>query len=84
MYPNGEKYRPQDILPISIFCFENLKNKLLACIGWPYYIIENLTISYAMFIFFRIPLLTILHAQVNEQASVARKLFAGCVGIFFT
>ena len=52
MYPNGEKYRPQDILPISIFNFVNVKNKFLAFLGWPYCFIENLTISYAMFIFF--------------------------------
>ena len=42
IYINGEKYRPQDISPINIFSFVNLK--LLASLGWPYYILERLTI----------------------------------------
>ena len=48
---NGEKYRPQDISPINIFNFVNLKNELLAFLGWPYYILERLTMLYAMFNF---------------------------------
>ena len=32
---NGKKYRPQDISPINIFSFANLKNELLAFLGWP-------------------------------------------------
>ena len=44
-YLNGEKYRPQDISPINIFRFlVNLKKELLAFLGWPYYILERLTI----------------------------------------
>ena len=42
-YSNGEKYRPQDISPINIFSFVNLKNELLDFLGWPYYILEKLT-----------------------------------------
>ena len=41
---NGKKYRPRDISPINIFSFANLKNELLAFLGWPYYILERLTI----------------------------------------
>ena len=36
----GKKYRPQDISTINIFIFVNLKNELLAFLGWPYYILE--------------------------------------------
>ena len=87
---NGEKYRPQDISPINIFSFVNIKNKVLAFLGWPYYILEKLTILYAMFNFigFRFSLLKgiyntcAIHTQVNRQASVARILFAGFFGIF--
>ena len=80
IYLNGEKYRPQDISPINIFDFVTLKNKILAFLGWPYYILEKLTILYAMFIFigFLFSLLKgiyntcAIHTQVNRQASVAR------------
>ena len=48
MYLNGEKYRPQDISPINIFSFVTLKNEILAFLGWPYYILERLTILYAV------------------------------------
>ena len=90
IYLNGEKYRPQDISPINIFSFVNLKNEVLAFLGWPYYILERLTILYAMFNFigFLFSLLKeihntcALHTQVNRQASVARILFAGFFGIF--
>ena len=51
IFLNGEKYRPQDISPINIFSFVNLKNEVLAFLGWPYYILERLTILYAMFNF---------------------------------
>ena len=51
LYLNGEKYRPQDISPKNIFSFVNLKNKLLAFLGWPYYILERLIMLYAMFNF---------------------------------
>ena len=51
IYLNGEKYKPQDISPIIIFNFVNLKNELLAFLGWPYYILERLTMLYAMFNF---------------------------------
>ena len=40
----GEKYRQQDIQPIMFFSFVNLKNELLFFLGWPYYILERLTI----------------------------------------
>ena len=48
---NGEKYRPQDISQINIFSFVNLKNEALAFLGWPYYILERLTILKSMFNF---------------------------------
>ena len=51
IFLNGEKHRPQDISPINIFSFVNLKNELLTFLGWPYYILERLTIIYAMFNF---------------------------------
>ena len=51
LYLNGEKYRPQDISPINICSFVKFKNELLAFLGWPYYILERLTILYAMFNF---------------------------------
>ena len=90
IYLNGEKYRPQDISPINIFNFVTLKNEILAFLGWPYYILERLTILYAMFNFigFVFSLLKgiyntcAIHTQVNRQASVARILFAGFFGIF--
>ena len=50
-YLIGEKYRPQDKSPVNIFSFVNLKNELLAFLGWPYYILERLTILYAVFNF---------------------------------
>ena len=51
IYLNGEKYRPQVISSKSIFSFVTLKNEILAFLGWPYYILEKLTILYAMFNF---------------------------------
>ena len=44
IYLNGEKYRPQDISPNKFFSFVNFKNDFLAFLGWPYYILERLTI----------------------------------------
>ena len=90
IYLNGEIHRPQDISPINIFKFVNLKNEVLAFLGWPYYVLERLTILYAMFNFngFLFSLLKgiynsyAIHTQVNKQASVARKFFAGFFGIF--
>ena len=90
IYLNGEKYRLQDISPINIFSFVTLKNEILAFLGWPFYILEKLTILYAMFNFidFLFSLLKgiyntcDIHTQVNRQASVARILFAGFFGIF--
>ena len=87
---NEEKYRPQDFSPINVFSFVTLKNEILAFLGWPYYILERLTILYAMlnFIGFLFSLLKgiyntcAIHTQVNRQASVARILFAGFFGIF--
>ena len=94
IYVNGEKYRPQDISPINIFSFENLKNERLAFLGWPYYILERLIIIYAMFSFFGflVSLLkeiyntcaTHTQTQVSNPASVARILFAGFCGILST
>ena len=89
IYLNGEKYRPQDISPISIFSFVTLNNEILEFRGSPYYILEKLTILYAMFNFigFLFSLLKgiyntcAIHTQVNRQASVARILFAGFFGI---
>ena len=90
IYFIGEKYRPQDISPMNIFNFVTIKNQTLAFLGWPYYILERLTILYAMFNFigFLFSLLKgiyntcAIHTQVNHQASVARILFAGIFGIF--
>ena len=90
IYLNGEKYRPQDISPINIFSFVNLKNEVLAFLGWPYYNLEKLTILYAMFKFivFLFSLLKgiyntcAIHTKVNKQACVARIFFAGFFGIF--
>ena len=92
IYLNGEKYRPQDISPIKNFSFVNFKNGFLAFLGWPYYILERLTILYAMFniLGFLFSLLRGIyntcatHTQVNKQASVARILFVGFFGIFST
>ena len=90
IYLNGEKYRPQDISPINIFSSVTLKNEILAVLGWPYYILERLTILYAMFNFigFLFSLLKgiyntcAIHTQVSRQASVALILFAGFFGLF--
>ena len=87
IYLNGKKYRPQDISPTNNFNFVNSKNEFLAFLGWPYYILERLTILYAMFSFlgFLLSLLKgiyttcAIYTQVNRQASVARILFAGCL-----
>ena len=92
IYLNGENYRPQDISPINIFSFVNLKNKLLAVLGWPYYILERLTILYARLNFLGILFSLVkgiyntcaIPTQVNEQASIARIRFAGVFGIFST
>ena len=51
IYLNGEKYLPQDISPNNVFSFLSLKKELLAFLGWPYYILERMTILYAMFNF---------------------------------
>ena len=91
-YLNREKYRPQDISPIKIFSFVNLKTELLSFLRWPSYILEILTILYATFIFIgfifsllkRIYNTCALHTQVNRKASVARILFAGFFGLFST
>ena len=77
IYLNGEKYRPQDISPINIFSFVNLKNEVLAFLGWPYYNLERLTILYTMFNFigFLFSLLKgiyntcAIHIQVIRQAN---------------
>ena len=92
IYLNGEKYRPQDISHIKKFSFVTLKTEILAFLGWPYYILERLTILYAMFnlIGFFFSLLKGIyktcgiHTQVNRQANVARIIFSGFFGIFST
>ena len=75
---------------MNIFSFITLKNEILAFLGWPYYILERLTILYAMFNFIEF-LFSLLkgiyntcekHTQVNRQASVARILFAEFDGMF--
>ena len=81
-------YHPQ----INVFDFVNLKNEFFAFLGWPFYILERLTILYAMFNFigFFFSLLKgiyntcAIHTHVNRQANVARILFAGFFGIFST
>ena len=90
IYLNGEKYRPQDFSPINIFSFVTLKNEILDFLGWPYYILEKLTILYAMFNFrgFLFSLLKGIYntcaikTQIKRQASVARILFGGFFGTF--
>ena len=90
IYLNSKKYRPQDTSSIKFFSFVILKNEILAFLGWPYYILERLTILYAMFSFFGFLFSLIegiynkcaIHTQVNRQASVARTLFAGFFRIF--
>ena len=90
IYLKGDKYRPQDISPTNNFSFVTLKNEILAFLGWPFYILEKLTILYAMFNFigFLFSLLKgiyntcAIHTKVNRQASVARILFAGFCGSF--
>ena len=51
IYLNGKK-TVHRIVHLSFVTFVNLKIELLAFLGWPYYIIERLTILYAMFNFF--------------------------------
>ena len=55
IYLNGEKYRPQELSSINVFSFVISKNELVAFLGWPYYILERLTILYAMFNFLGFP-----------------------------
>ena len=72
--------------------FFNIKNLLLAFLEWSYYILERLTLLYAMFNFvvfvFLLPKGIIntcaIHIQVSRQASVGRVFFAGIFGIFST
>ena len=90
IYLNGENYRKKDISSINIFNFVTLNNEILVFLGWSYYILERLTILYAMFNFIeflfsllkRIYKTCAIHTQLNRQASVARILFAGFFGIF--
>ena len=90
IYLNGEKYR--QYIHQSIFLNFNLKNDIFAFLGWPHYILERLTILYAMFSFIglffsllrRIYNTCATHTQVDRQASVARILFAGFFGIIST
>ena len=73
IYLNGEKYRPQDISPIKIFIFVNLKNEFLAFLGWLYYILEKLTVLYAMFnflgFFFSLLKESTIHAQNTHKST---------------
>ena len=85
----GEKYRPEDISPINIFSFVNLKKEHLPFLVWPYYILERLTILWTIFLGFFSLLKEInktcpIYTQVSKQASVPRILFAGFFGIFST
>ena len=57
IYLNGEKYRPQrsptaGLAGILFAGFVNLKNEVLSFLGWPYYILEKLTLLYARCNFF--------------------------------
>ena len=75
---------------MNIFSFVTLKNEIIAFLGWLYYILERMAISYAMFNFmgFFFSLLKgiyntcAIHTQVNRQASLARIIFAEFFGIF--
>ena len=92
IYLNGKNYRPKDMSPINNFSFLNLKNEFFAFLGWPYYILERLTILYAIFNFigFFFSLLKeiyntcAINTQVNRHASVTRILFTRFFGIFST
>ena len=92
IYLNDEKYRPQHVSLATTFSFVNLKNELLAFLGWSYYNLKRMTILHAMFIFLGLLFSLFkgiyntcaLHTQVSKQASVARILFAGFFGIFLT
>ena len=69
---NGEKYRPQDISPINFSSFVTLQNEILAFLGWPYYIIERLTILYAIFNFIGL-LFSLLKGIYNTCAILTHK-----------
>ena len=92
IYLNDGRYRPQDLSPINILSFVNFKNELLAFLGWTYYILERLTILYAIFNFIGFIFSFLkgiyntcaIHTQVKRQASIARMIFAGFFGIFST
>ena len=77
IYLNEEKYRPQDISPINIFSFVTLKNEILAFLGWPYYILEKLTILYTMFNFVRF-LFSLLKGIYNTCAIHTSKQTSKC------
>ena len=85
IYLNGDKFRPQDISPLNVVSFVNLKNEIHAFLGWPYYILEKLTILYALFNFLgflfsllkRIYKPCAVHTQVSKQA-----LYAASFGKF--
>ena len=49
IYLNAENHRPQYISPINIFSFSHLKKEFLAFLGWPFVILEILTILNARF-----------------------------------
>ena len=91
IYLNGKKYRPQDISPINIFSFVTIKNEILDFLGWPYYILEKLTILYAMFNFigFLFSFLKGIYNTCAIHTHTSKKtikcssiLFAGFFGIF--
>ena len=69
IYLNGEKYRPQDISPINIFSFVTPKNENLAFLGWPYYILERLTIMFNFIGF----LFSLLKGIYNTSATHTHK-----------
>ena len=77
---DSNQYKKIKRSPINFFSFVNLKNEVLAFLGWPYYILERLFILYAMFnlIGFLFSILKGIyntcakHTQENRQASVAR------------
>ena len=73
IYLNGEKFRPQGTSSKNIFSSITLKSEILAFLGWPYYILERLTIFYAIFNFIGF-LFSLLKGICNTCAIHTHKL----------
>ena len=84
-------------MPIRLFFNQFLfffthQNELLAFLGWPYYILQRLSLLYAKFDFIEfifsllegIYITCAIHTQVYRQASIAGILFGGIFVIIST